>query len=130
MTLHKLYDNYYNNVKRSDMQVHACMCNNLCTYQWHPPLPHPRVAWGNSGDLTEYHIKNPSPGVLPDVNTPISRQESIGGIDRGFDIIRLYYANNPRQFHLHSGGRGELLPIPDQFLCIARGWGTGGGGGY
>ena len=48
----------------------------LCTYQWHPPLPHPR----NSGDLTKYHVKNPSdsPGTLPDVNTPIYHQESIG----------------------------------------------------
>ena len=36
-----------------------------------PPPP------GNSGDLTEYHVKNLSPGVLPDVNTPIYCQESI-----------------------------------------------------
>ena len=46
----------------------------------HPPLPHARVAWGNSGDLTECHVKNPSPGVLPDINTPIYRQESIGDL--------------------------------------------------
>ena len=50
----------------------------LCTYQWHPPLPQPRVGWGNSGDLTENHVKNPSPGALLDVNTPIYCQESIG----------------------------------------------------
>ena len=49
----------------------------LCTYQWYPPLPHSWVGWG---DLTEYHVKNPSPGALPDVNTPIYRQESIGDL--------------------------------------------------
>ena len=43
-----------------------------------PPLPHNRVGWGNSGDLTEYHVKNPSAGASPDVNTPIYHQESIG----------------------------------------------------
>ena len=43
------------------------------------PTP-PPPGWGNtmSGDLTEYHVKNPSPGALPDVNTPIYLQESIG----------------------------------------------------
>ena len=43
-----------------------------------PTPPPPRVGWGNSGDLTEYHVKNPSPGALPDVNAPIYCQESIG----------------------------------------------------
>ena len=40
------------------------------------PTPPPPVGWGNSGDLTEYYVKNPSPapGALPDVNTPIYRQ--------------------------------------------------------
>ena len=42
------------------------------------PGPTPWVGWGNSGDLTEYHVKNPSPGALPDVNTPIYCQELIG----------------------------------------------------
>ena len=37
-----------------------------------------RTNWGNSGDLTEYHVESPSPGALPDVNTPIYHQESIG----------------------------------------------------
>ena len=55
--------------------------HDLCTYQWHPPLPPPWVGWGNSGDLTEYHVKKPSPGtLLPDVNKPIYRQESIGDL--------------------------------------------------
>ena len=52
----------------------------LCTYQWHPPFPHPRVGSGISGDLTQYYVKNPSPWVLPDVNTPIYRQELIGDL--------------------------------------------------
>ena len=43
-----------------------------------PQFPHPRVGWGNSGDLTEYHVKNPSPGALLDVNTSIHGQGSIG----------------------------------------------------
>ena len=29
---------------------------------------------------TEYHVKNPSPGALPDVNIPIYRQELIGDL--------------------------------------------------
>ena len=36
----------------------------LCTYQWYPSLPHPRVGWRNSGDFTEYHVQNPSPGLI------------------------------------------------------------------
>ena len=44
-------------------------------------IPHsPTPGLGNSGDLTEYHVKNPSPGMLPDVNTPIYRQELIGDL--------------------------------------------------
>ena len=39
-------------------------------------VPHHRIGWGNSGDLTEYSVKNP----LPDVNTPVYRQELIGGL--------------------------------------------------
>ena len=62
---------YISQQKKSDI---------LCTCQWHPPFPHPWVGWGNSGDLTEYHVKNPSPGALPDVNTPVYRQESIGDL--------------------------------------------------
>ena len=55
-----------------------------CKYQndnVHVPIngiPHSPTPWGNSGDLTEYHVKNPSPGALPDVNTPIHGQESKG----------------------------------------------------
>ena len=56
------------------MNVHTRL---ICTYQWHPPLPHPQVGWGNNGDLTEYYVKNPSPGALPDVSSPIYCQESI-----------------------------------------------------
>ena len=48
---------------------------NICTYQWHPPLSY-RGKY--SGDLTEYHVKNLSPGALPDVYTPIHDQEWIG----------------------------------------------------
>ena len=70
------YSLYYRLSVKAVVRVH----DHLCTYQWHPPLPHPRVGWGNSGDLTEYHVKNPSPGALPDVNTPIYRQESIGDL--------------------------------------------------
>ena len=41
-----------------------------------PHSPTPGLdAWGNSGDLTKYHVK-----ALPDVNTPIYRQESIGDL--------------------------------------------------
>ena len=43
-------------------------------YNYNAPIngiPHSQVGWGNSGDLTEYHVKSPSPGALPDVNTPI-----------------------------------------------------------
>ena len=45
-----------------------------------PHSPTPWAGWGNSGDLTEYHIKNTSPGALPDVNAPIYCQESIGDL--------------------------------------------------
>ena len=65
------------------MHVHVTMAQyvkiiNKCTYQWHPHSPTPGVGWGNSVDLTEYHVKNPSPGALLDVSTPIYHQESIG----------------------------------------------------
>ena len=40
-------------------------------------IPHSPTR-GNSGDLTEYHVKNSSPGALPDVHTPIHGQELIG----------------------------------------------------
>ena len=43
-----------------------------------PTPPPPWVGWENSGDLTEYHVENPSPGAFPDVNTPIYRKELIG----------------------------------------------------
>ena len=89
-----------------------------------PHSPTPRVGWGNSGDLTEYHVKNPSSGALPDVNTPIDLSPRI---DRGFDniIIRLYTMliahvdfTHPRR----EGGTSVKSP------CIARGWGSGWGG--
>ena len=49
----------------------------------HLSMTSPSSGWiGSSEDLTEYHVKNPSPapGVLPDVNTPIHGQESIGDL--------------------------------------------------
>ena len=83
-----------------------------------PPIngtPHPRVGWGNSGDLT-VPCQEPLPwGVTRCQYTYLSPR-----IDRGFDIIRLYYANSPCQFHLPSGGNSC------QFPCIARGWILGG----
>ena len=60
-----------------------CILSMLCTYQWHPPppLPHPWVGWGNSGDLTEYHVKNSSPGGVTRCQyTWVYRQKSIGGL--------------------------------------------------
>ena len=40
----------------------------------------PRLDWEIvHGDLTEYSVKNPSLGALPDVNRPIHGHESIGG---------------------------------------------------
>ena len=55
----------------------SSMCNVPINAIPHSPTPG-LDAWGNSGDLTEYHVKNSSPGASPDVNTPIHRQESIG----------------------------------------------------
>ena len=53
-------------------------------FQCYAPVngtPHsPTTGLGNSGDLTEYHVENSSPGALPDVNTPIYRQENIGDL--------------------------------------------------
>ena len=69
-------------------------------------IPHSRVGWGNSGDLTEYHVKNPSPGALPDVNTPTYRQESIGDL-----TLRLCYANSLCQFHLPLEGNSCQFPV-------------------
>ena len=90
----------------------------LCIYQWHPPLPHSRVGWGNSGDLTEYHVKYPTPGALPDVY--LSPR-----IDRRFDIIRLYYANSSCQFHLLLGGNSCQFPVDS---LVSHGGGVVGGG--
>ena len=71
-------------------------------------IPHSRIGWGNSGDLTEYHVKNPSPGVSPDVTAPIYLSPRI---DRGCHFTH---------------PRGELLSISGQLPCIAQWWGSGG----
>ena len=52
----------------------------VCAFFSNAPIndiPHSSTP-GLDGDLAEYHVKNPSPGALPDVNIPIHGQESIG----------------------------------------------------
>ena len=89
----------------------------LCTYQWHPPLPHPRVGWGNSGDLTEYHVKNPSPVLwCYQMSIHLSIAKNILG-----------YVYSPCQFPLPLGGTtvgGKLLSITGQFLLYSTGVGV------
>ena len=47
--------------------------------QTHAPINGiPRSPTRGNGDLMEYYVKNPSPGALPDVYTPIHGQELIG----------------------------------------------------
>ena len=74
----------------------------LCTCQQHPPLPHPRIRWGNSGDLTEYHVNN---RVAP----PLGHYQM--SIHLSITIKTIYDANSPCQFHLPSGENSCQFPV-------------------
>ena len=67
--------------------------------------PHPQVGWGNSGDLTKCCVENPTPGVLPNVNTPIGPNITIG------DLTPPPMALKPAVSISRTLG-GKLLSIP------------------